>query len=434
MKATSELTVCVVDHGIFLPVARRIARDVKKVYYYSPWEEAFPSVRSSIGDGFEDVQRVGCPWEVKAETDLFVFPDIGFSLLQEELIGQGFPVWGARNADELEVNRGKFLNALLDTDLPMPKYQRIIGMADLREHLKDKEDKWIKISKYRGDWETMHFRSWKEDDTTLDVAAAKLGPWKDHIPFYVFDPIETTIEDGVDTYCIDGQWPAHCIHGMEAKDKAFLAAVVEHDELPEEVRKVNDAMGPILSGYGYRSFFSSEVRITEDKKSYFLDPTCRCGSPPSQVQTEMIKNYADVIWRGAHGECIDIDPVANFGVQALLTVNKGRKNWVAVDIPVELEQWVKCGFCSRIDGRLVFPPDPDNTAHDIGWLVAIGDTPQAAIESLKEKAELLPDGLSASVETLAELITEANEAEDKGMEFSKEPLPPPEIVIQGLTK
>src|SRR6516225_9486687 len=129
MKETKDVTACVVDHGLFVPVARRLARSFKKVYYFTPWEKSFPTVWDLIGDGFEDIRRINDPWEVKESCDLYVFPDIGFAPLQRQLLEQGYPVWGARGGDILEISRGKFLQALEEeTNLPVPTFHKIVGL------------------------------------------------------------------------------------------------------------------------------------------------------------------------------------------------------------------------------------------------------------------------------------------------------------------
>jgi len=75
---------------IFIHVARRLARDFKKVYLWTPWELAFPRLKDSIiGDGYPDLVMAESIEAVKDECDLFVFPDIGYADLQMELIGRG---------------------------------------------------------------------------------------------------------------------------------------------------------------------------------------------------------------------------------------------------------------------------------------------------------------------------------------------------------
>ena len=359
MKDIRDLVVTVCDHGLFIPIAQRIARDVKKVNYWSPWDVAFPSIRTGlIGEGFLDINRVSSIWSVAEDTDLFVFPDIGFAGLQNELVGKGKPVWGSRYADSLETNRGRFLKTIQEIGLDVPGYHSCEGLSELSEYLRDKEDKWVKISKWRGDIETMHWRDWGHDEITLDMLAYKLGPAKELLTFFVLDPIETDVEDGYDGYCIDGQFPSICLHGMEAKDKAYLGTMAKYDEIPEQLLAVNKVFGPVLATEGYRSFMSTEVRIAGDD-FFFIDPTLRAGSPPSQVMAELFGNYTEILWRGAQGECIDPEPTDLFGVQAILCVKGDKTAWRAFEPPEEIKDFIKCGNCTMIDGKLCFPPDAD---------------------------------------------------------------------------
>ena len=146
----SEITCCVVDKGLFPHVALKLSETYKRVYYWSPWEEAFSMVaKGIIGDGFgPKMIRVGNIWDVKDECDLFVFTDIGFSGEQAELVRQGVPVWGHHGADILEWHRGKFLDALETLGLDVPEFEKIKGLSALKEHLRDKTDRYIEISNW----------------------------------------------------------------------------------------------------------------------------------------------------------------------------------------------------------------------------------------------------------------------------------------------
>ena len=96
MKPLSESTVAVIDHGLFLHVARRLALDCKRAIYWTPWERSFPLIREgNIGGGFLDIERIDDFWPIKTEVDFWCFPDCGFSGLQAELKSQGCKVWGA---------------------------------------------------------------------------------------------------------------------------------------------------------------------------------------------------------------------------------------------------------------------------------------------------------------------------------------------------
>jgi hypothetical protein len=426
-REPKDVTALVIDYGLFIHVARRLAKEYKKVFYWSPWEKAFPKAADRcLGDGFPDIERVNDIWEVLDICDLVVFPALGFCQLQVELKNRGYQVWGTMKGDSLETNRGKFLKTLAATGLPMPKHEIIHGISNLRAYLKENEDKYIKVSLIRGDFETFHWRSWAEDESALDKYAVKFGPLKEMVTFYVFDPIKAKVEDGIDTYCIDGQWPKTVIHGMEAKDRAYLGTFHKYDDLPEELRKVNDAFGPVLESFGYRARFSTEVRITDEGEGYFIDPTCRFGSPPSQVEMMMVKNWGEIIWQGAHGNLVEMEPICRFGVQALIDVD--RSSWAVMDIPGSISDWVTFGFCCCLDGKICIPPD-EHGPSQIGWLTAIGDSIEEAINNLKSHAEELPDGVKADLSTLPELLEEVANAESMGMEFTDQTVPEPQEVV-----
>ena len=159
MKSVSEITACVIDHGLFLPLALKLAKTYKRVLYYTPWEKGFPVIGDCIiGDGFDQIERCNDFWPIKSEIDLFVCPDIQHSGLQLELESQGFAVWGSRNGDSLEINRSKFHRILDELGLEVPEHTEIRGLAALREYLSDKSDKYIKMSKFRGSFESFHWR------------------------------------------------------------------------------------------------------------------------------------------------------------------------------------------------------------------------------------------------------------------------------------
>ena len=115
-------------------------------------------------------------------------------------------------------------------------------------------------------------------------------------------------------------------------------------------------------------------------------------------------------------------------MQALLSVSRNEKEWAAVKIPDSIKDSVKCGFCCEIDGRLCFPPSPLESM--AGYLTATGDTIEDAIASLQEKAKELPASMKCEDKSLAELLKQAQSAEDKGMEFTKDQdIPEPSIVL-----
>ena len=428
MKEISQATCLVFDHGLFTTLATRLARDFGCVLYHSPFEEGFSKLNSAIlGYGLEGVERCNDIFSVLKEIDCAVFPDIEHGGLQLHLESLGIPVWGSRKADSLELHREKFHKVLERVGLDVPKFRVCTGMNELRSFLKDNEGPfYIKISRWRGSFETQKFRSWKLDEGLIDAWSVKFGPAKEIVPFMVFDPIDTPLEIGGDTYNIDGKWPDEMLHGDENKDKAYISAVTKRSDMPPQIQEVLETFAPILKEHRYRNFWSMEVRVKDDK-AYFGDATTRAPQPALPSQLENIKNLSEVIYHGAQGELVQPDYEKPFTCEVLVNMKGDRHAWGVTEVPTELKRWLKLPNSCEIDGVRCFPPDEQH-GEAIGWMVAIGDTAEAMIETMKEQIKLLPDGMSADMEPMGELLTVVQKAEESGIEFKGE-VPEPETVL-----
>jgi hypothetical protein len=423
----SNRCCCVIDHGPFLPMARRLAESFGRVLYYTPWEKAYPTLNEAIiGAGFGDIKRVNDFWPLKNEVDLWVFPDIYHRGLQAELRSQGCRVWGAGDGMRLETDREFFLNKLQELGLAVAPHKIVTGLSALADYLKDREDQYIKVSTWRGTFETKHWRSWREDSDKLDLWAVKLGGLKEHVPFLVFDQIDTKLEIGADTYCVHGKWPLHMAHGIEEKDEAYLCAVTPRREMPDELTHIMDAFSPFLAESNYACQWSMEVRVTDDE-AYFIDASCR-GGLPSTASFLAAKNVPEILWHGADGELVEIDYGYKFSAECMVKIKGDKDSWSSVIVPDELKPWLKVSDCCQLDGKIWFPADgtPDE---EIGWLLAVGDTPTEVAERMNSYADALPDGADACVESLADILRNIQTEEESGIKFTDQPLPAPEIVL-----
>ena len=175
-------------------------------------------------------------WLHKKEINTFCFPDVRHCGEQIELRSQGLAVWGAGHGMDLELSREFFLRKLEELGLDVPPYDVIVGITNLRLFLKDKKDIYIKVSKWRGSWETCCFRSWEESEYMLDVWAVRFGGVKESVRFICFPKIETDLEIGADTYCVDGQWPSQMLHGIERKDRGVTSQrSTPREKMPEQL-------------------------------------------------------------------------------------------------------------------------------------------------------------------------------------------------------
>jgi hypothetical protein len=316
---------------------------------------------------------------------------------------------------------------LEDLKLDVPDYDEVRGVSNLGAFLKDKKDIWLKVSKWRGSWETYHWRSWDEDASELDQWAVKFGGIKEFVTLLCFPKIDTKLEIGADTYCIDGQWPAQMLHGIERKNKAYFAAVTNYEQMPDELIEVMAALRPYMKKVGYRNQWSMENRVT-DTENFFIDATCR-GGLPSTASFCAAKNTAEVIYHGARGEMVPIDYGYKFSAECAVEMENPDDAWGTVSLKPEVKEALFAQQCCETEGQLWFPPTGTVSGH-IGWIRATGNTPKEALEKMNALADELPDGVDAAVESLADIIREIEVEEAEGIHFTDQPIPDADVVLQ----
>lgn len=421
LKPVEEVVTCVVDYGTCICLAVALGRTMKKVYYFSPVEREYVTVREeAVGGGVAGIERVDDFWPLLDEIDLFVFPDIGFGGLQKHLRSLGKAVWGHMGADELELSRTFFLDVLEEVGLPIVRSERIVGLNDLASYLKGHHDKWIKIDKFRGNMETWHHLDYAHSQRRLESLAVALGGTRELVTFVAQDAIDAELEIGYDGWCIDGRFPTASLQGYEKKNKLYLGSVLTASDLPDEVRYVNEAMAPVWERYGYRNWLSTEIRVAKGVP-YFIDPSTRAAGLTSESQPEILVNFADVIWNGANGNLIVPEFKHTFVAEACLeydsdeSAEKIEGEWKVLVLPLDVQRWVKLSYYCEIDGIVNLIP---NDKEETGVLVGVGDSTEAAIAHLKGTIKKL-DGLPVHADTkdFVDLIEEIEEAEKKGIAF-----------------
>jgi hypothetical protein len=420
---------CVFDHfGLFVGLAQRLAKSGARVLYQTPVDRHDRLNEAVIGSGVEGIEWVEEFWDFKSAIDCYVFPDIRHSGLQNELRSQNLPVWGSQKGMRLEQARIFFLDKLKELGLDVSPHQVVLGITNLRIFLKDKKDVWIKTSKWRGTWETCHWRSWREDEQHLDVWSVKYGGMKEAVEFICFDKIETDLEIGADTYCVDGQWPSMQLHGIERKDTAYFSAVTPRNKMPEQITDIQGAFSPYLREVGYRNQWSMEVRVTKTQ-NFFIDATTR-GGLPSTNSFLAAKNIAEIIYHGARGEFVEIDYGYKFSAECMVNVKGEPDSWTTVVLEPEVRKNLLAQQCCEVAGQLWYPPLYGDTGKSIGWLRSVGNTPTEVLKQMNLLADALPDGADAEVEELAAVIREIEKEQKQGIKFTDAPMPDSSIVLE----
>ena len=383
-------TVLICCSPIFVSLAERLGRDFQKVLLYVPHAGAFPTMNNGMcGYGLENVKLVDDVFGPHFDSvDLFVFPDLGHSAIQIHLESLGKRVWGNRNAEELENYRELCKEKMIEFGLPVQPYVVVKGCDALRKHLKTHKDQHVKIDRWRGVTETFFAPTYEIVECKIDTIAASLGGFKDVLEFICEDDLPDRVEVGVDTYCIDGEYPITTLFGIEVKDCGYVGQMVEWGDIPEPLTRWNTAFAPMFAQYGMRGSVSNEIRIGEDHDPYMVDATIRSPCPPSELWQELFTNLAQIMWEGADGVLVEPIPAGKWGVEVILKSGWAEKNWQEVSYPEEFAQQIKLFNCVVIDGRRYVVPQDDEMT-EIGAVVGWGDTMEAAMEHARKAGEAI---------------------------------------------
>ena len=424
----SDKTALVWDNGLFACLAMHLSQAFNKngfgrVLYHVPQDEAYPSLAESIiGDGLGIIERCDDPWEVVGEVDLFLFPNRGNIGPQLHLESIEKRVIGSRRGSDLETFKSRLRKLQAKLGMDVPPHTLVRGVTKLREVLKEREDFHIKVDRWRHDMETWHWRDWKQDEGELDKLAVRFGPFKELVLFLVEDAIETELEIGVDIFTVDGNYPNWASSGVEKKDKTYLTFLREYADLPDEIKAAIEPLSGTLRDFRYRNFMSTEQRVTEDK-NYLTDFTARLGFPSGPCQVRLYANLPQLLWHGAAGELIDIEPAGKVAIECLMDHSTPETDWRSLRVDEDVLPWVNLtNPCKLGDVNLTPPIDIRDSC--IGSVTGIGDDVKEAVEHVMEIVETFSgQPVSFKTECLKELVEEVEKASDKGIELSDEPMP-----------
>lgn len=432
MTDLTKKSVLVTDHGVFVELAFRLAREggFGKVYYCDPsWQQAFATIdHAVIGDGFAEIERVKEPWKLidSGKVDCVVYPDVHHSEEQEHIESLGIPVWGGRTGDLLELNKLRFKKIQDDLGMPHATYDVLEGMDALRAFCMDpvNVDRFIKLTpQFRGNRETFQHKDWESSRQIIAEMDKQFGVVGNILKFLAERPLSGKLEGGIDTYTVDGMHPETVVSGWEIKDKGYFAEVIEWSKLNPALRRAVEPLFPILKERRVRQMLSTEVMI-EDKA--LLEPTVRFPSPAGEEQMELYYNFPEIIWEGANGRLIEPVLTKHFACEAMVEHNGDDEGWRALKVPKDIRKWVKLYNLCQVGEWLATAPG----CNIIGAVVGIGDSPREALEHLKANAEALKDQpVTIHVHALSDALMEIEEAKEKGLAFQDATVPEPAAAL-----
>jgi phosphoribosylamine-glycine ligase len=412
LKAVNDITAIVIDSGgNYVAMAQRLARDYKKVYYCCNWITSFPKYNSYvIGMNVPNIERVDHWAEVIDECDMAVFPDLYQGALQDWFVSKGIVVFGARIGEGMELYRDFFKDLLKDAGLNVNEHKVLYGFDQLEKFLHKNPDQYVKTSLIRGNGETFHYIDQRLSESRLTELKHQLGAFKDEAVFVCESPIENAIEIGYDGFFVNGDNPDMTLAGIEIKDAGYVGAVVEYRSLPMVLKDINTKLRGFFAGAGYKCFFSNEVRWT-GKKGYFIDATTRVGQPPGDLQMEIFKDYSRYIWEIANGIVPEIEATQKYGAQIIIKSDWATSEPQAVYYPSQYADRIKIKNLMYKDKLPHFIPG-DVDMCEIGSVVGLGDTMEAAIADAKKIAETVEgDCVSCNSDALDDAAEQINKLE-----------------------
>ena len=434
MSDLSQQSCVVYDHGHYAELALRLGRELGTVYYATNWEGAMARIDSRcIGEGFEDqnVIRVESVFDVLDKVNFIVFPDCHDAAMQLWFEKQGMPVWGARRADRLELFKLTFKKLLEENKLPVTGYDVLSGIDELVEHLKKNTDRWIKTSpQFRGMTETFHHEDYLSSRPDLAQMLLEYGLMVDQIKFISEKPIKAQLEGGIDTYVVDGEHPGVVSSGFEIKDRCYFLEMKPYAQVDESITRVNNFLWPLLKGHRARQFFSTEVKVTEDGQSFFLEPTIRMPSPPGDELMEVYKNISEIISQGASGVLVEPELAAKYACEAIIEHQGDDCYPRSLSVPDDYRQWIKLKGVAKVGSRYWIAPSKGNRI--IGSVIGIGDTPQEALDHcLDNAASIAGQDVAVHIDALVKVLQEIQAAQDEGLEvFENADVPQPAAAIE----
>ena len=394
-KKTSEVTVLVVDNGLFVDFSVKISSQFKRLYYWTPsLEDDFADIKKALlGYGLEDegLHRIIDMWSESEgdysfnDIDLFIFFDASFAGLQRHLISIGKTVWGNRYASNLENYRWQTKELMIEADMPVNPTERIVGMKALKEYLKGKKDLYIKISTWRFGFETFKYVDEKQSAPRLAEIEYNFGEASELIEFIIETPIKSECEVGMDTYCIDGKYPKHNAIGYEVKDLAYCTVIT--DKLPDSLQYIADKCAVWFKEYGLRGDVSNEVKIEKGTGSpYIIDFTQRKGIPPNELQSILITNYGDIIWYGANGILKEPEFKFRYGIIIMIYCSWAQSHWEEIEYDEDIRQNISLKKYCKINGNYYIIPD-DSQSDEIGSLVAVGNSVDECVKQIEKMTD-----------------------------------------------
>lgn len=350
-------TILVYDYGTFLSHALNLANNGKnRVLYYTPWMSSYSEFyRYAPGIGFEDqgLQKVYYFEPFIKESDLLFFPDVGPGSLSQYLRKTTTkPIFGTADdyegGDRFEQDRWFMRQMQNKLGLPTQETKRVTGMTNLRKYLKEHDNVFVKLNKFRGDTESFAAKSYSLIEIHLDEVEVALGPFSESYKFMI-EPFIDGVEPGFDCFFNGKDWVKPYLWGIELGKTNYIGKFV--NELPKPLQLIADKLKPMLQSINYRGALSIEARVTKEGKPYLIDTCSRFPAPLATGYQLAIENYGEVIWKVANGENVTVKNKSTYFAASPLSTPHAKDHFVRLDFPEKESKNIKVYTAAKVDGN-----------------------------------------------------------------------------------
>ena len=417
MVNLSNKSVLIYDMGLFTELAARLARDFGKVYYFVPWEEAFPRAhRALVGHDFDGIERVLNFDEYVDKVDMIYAPDTHSGGRVDYLRRHGYPVFGAGKVEKLEVDRYYARELGKTLGLRTQHTEKVRGLKKLRAYLDAHHNVYVKINIFRGEVESFLAPSRKLVEPLLDEIATEFGPAQEELEFVVEEEVGR-VEPGWDGLVLNGEYLSPTTYGYELPPAVYICKVVPYEDIPPSLADVNEKFAPVFKQQKICSHVSTEIRLDSPEEYYVIDWTIRMGAPgPAAVQSELITNYSEVVWAMAHGELPTpiMEPDVVYAATIAFGTDWAEKHWLNVNFPKDMRRWVKFRKAARYDNLYFAVPGMPNVCN----VVEFGTSIKTILKNLEKKMkEVEGYGLDKPTINIPSILETIEEGTMMGIDF-----------------
>jgi hypothetical protein len=382
----------VIDSGLFPELALRLACELGKCAYFSPWASPIAdSEGHPVGSGLQDfgVTRVDRPFELIGtvnEPKTWVFPDLYMTEAQVLLRELGKRVWGSSRAD---IIKGDYAGIHKSRDQRMPGVLRTEKMDDIDSFIErfptEPAPSFARLLQYyQGHARTLLQRAWSTLSPRLEDLRDKLGAHCDSTRLMLSEASKI-VEPRLDVLIVDGIILYPLLIGYERKGAGIISKRIEAlpDVLESPVLDVLESLS--LEGDFLTDFFSAKVRVNEEGRGYLSQATCRMRRPGDGIHEQLCENLGAIM----AGKADTPTYVQEYACQVVLASAVAEKHALHISFPEEIRDNVKLyNFYRDQVGQYWTLP---RGIADVVSVVAIGDS----MEKVKKQALELANEVKA---------------------------------------